>query len=155
MNIKEKVAEIQKGMGTLVKDSKAYNYKYVKLEQIQEKMNPLLEKHKLVLTQPLKVTDGRTILCTFLESFGDNEKAEAIESHIILPDNVKPQDMGSAITYYRRYSLLALFNLMTEDDDGKQAQDSRPIKVPYEKVADRKARVEATQKAKDAGEPPF
>ena len=33
--------------------------------------------------------------------------------------------------------------------------DSSPKKIPYEKVADRKARVEATQKAKDSGEEPF
>jgi len=37
------------------------------------------------------------------------------------------------------------------DNDG----DSSPKKIPYEKVADRKARVEATQKAKDNGEEPF
>jgi hypothetical protein len=119
----EKISKIQKEMGVLVKDTQAYNYKYVDLAQIQEKLNPLLEEHKLVLTQPLQIdSQGKTYLNTIINDLGSKEK---LESAIYLPDNVEPQKMGSAITYYRRYSLLSLLNLTTEDDDGASASNIR------------------------------
>lgn len=116
--MKEKIAKIQKEMGTLKRDTKAYNYNYATLNQIQEKLNPLLEEHNLLLTQPIRVTDKGNVLFTVIESKDDEE---AIEASILLPTDVKPQDMGSAITYYRRYSIVSLLNLEVEDDDGKQA----------------------------------
>jgi hypothetical protein len=39
----------------------------------------------------------------------------------------KAQDRGSEITYYRRYNLLALLDLKTEDDDGKKASTPAPV----------------------------
>lgn len=131
MNIKEKIAAVQKGMGALKKDTEAYNYKYVTLDQIQEKMNPLLEENGLLLTQPMcckakgeggEVVASATVLLTKIQ---DLESEEILESSILLPTNVKPQDLGSAITYFRRYSLLSLFNLVTEDDDGAKAQGGK------------------------------
>ena len=128
-NIKEKIAAVQKGMGALKKDTEAYNYKYVTLDQIQEKMNPLLEEQGLLLTQPLETVKmgdtGYTQLSTVLQ---DMESEEEVRTGIILPKDVKPQDMGSAITYFRRYSLLSLFNLVTEDDDGAKAQGAKAKK---------------------------
>jgi hypothetical protein len=38
-----------------------------------------------------------------------------------LPDLQDPQKMGSAVTYYRRYSIQSLFTLQAEDDDGEKA----------------------------------
>jgi len=125
-NIKEKIAAVQKGMGALKKDTEAYNYKYVTLDQIQEKMNPLLEKNGLLLTQPMSVSEGRTVLFTRLQTIDDDE---LIEACMLLPDSIKPQDLGSAISYFRRYSLLSLFNLVTEDDDGAKAQGAKAKKA--------------------------
>jgi hypothetical protein len=128
MKILEKISKIQKEMGVLVKDTQAYNYKYVDLAQIQEKLNPLLVENNLVLIQPLKIESGKTYLHTIVVDTTTDEK---LESAIYLPDNVEPQKMGSAVTYYRRYSLLSLFNLTTEDDDGASASQ----KVEVKKVA--------------------
>ena len=132
-NIKEKIAAVQKGMGALKKDTEAYNYKYVTLDQIQEKMNPLLEEQGLLLTQPMGVTTfGESSITTLYTEVLDIESDEKISSCMILPSNVKPQDLGSAITYFRRYSLLSLFNLVTEDDDGAKAQGTKSTKKPVE-----------------------
>jgi hypothetical protein len=45
-----------------------------------------------------------------------------IQSEVTLPDLQDPQKMGSAITYYRRYSLQSLFLLQAQDDDGEIAK---------------------------------
>ena len=43
-----------------------------------------------------------------------------------LPNLQDPQKLGSAITYFRRYTLQSLLGLQAEDDDGNKA--SAPIK---------------------------
>ena len=59
------------------------------------------------------------MVTTYIEDTGSNEE---IHSFLPLPQNVKPQDIGSAITYYKRYNLGMLFNLLfDEDDDGNRA----------------------------------
>ncbi len=51
-----------------------------------------------------------------------------VSCEIPLPADLTPQQTGSAITYFRRYGLVALLNLRTEpDDDGGQA--SRPART--------------------------
>lgn len=123
MKLSEKIATIQKEIGSFQRETEAFKYKYVTLDQIQEKLNPLLEKYKLLLTQPLACFIEQGGINTIATVVQDLESEEQIESNIALPSNVKPQDMGSAITYYRRYSITSLFNLVTvgEDDDGASA----------------------------------
>ena len=40
---------------------------------------------------------------------------------INLPEISDPQKLGSAITYFRRYTLQSLLALQAEDDDGNKA----------------------------------
>jgi len=40
----------------------------------------------------------------------------------IMPDNADPQKMGSSVTYFRRYSLVAIFMMEAKDDDGQSAK---------------------------------
>lgn len=113
----EKIQTIQKNIGKLTKDTKGFNYKYFDINQLLEKLQPLLEEQKLVVTQPIIDGKVRTVI-TDLESIGTDP---TIFSELELPKDVKPQDIGSAITYYRRYTLVSLLALEAEDDDGKSA----------------------------------
>ena len=56
----------------------------------------------------------------------DTETEQILESFIDLPATGTPQAMGSAITYYRRYTLQSLLSLMAEDDDGQKASAPQP-----------------------------
>jgi len=52
-----------------------------------------------------------------------------------LSGNLKAQDLGSEITYFRRYSLQSLLALQAEDDDGnlahgRTAQPQKPAPAP-------------------------
>ena len=118
----DKIGRIQDKIGTLVKDTKAYNYKYVDLNQILEKLQPLLREEGLILTQPIINGEVYTLIQTVEKDGG------ALQSSIKLPENVKPQDMGSAITYFRRYTLVSLLALSAEDDDGAKASAGLNVK---------------------------
>jgi len=107
----------------LERDTKWYNYKYATLDQIQDKLSPVLEKLKLLIVHKIENEQ----LVTYIY---DTETGESIHSGITMTTD-KAQDRGSEITYYRRYNLLALLDLKTEDDDWKKAQDSK--KSTYDK----------------------
>lgn len=68
------------------------------------------------------VEDGSVV--TRLVAY-DSPGDEHVHCAIALPPDLTPQQVGSAITYYRRYALVLLLNLLTEDDDGSSA--SRPV----------------------------
>jgi hypothetical protein len=55
-----------------------------------------------------------------------HESGEVLEGFFPVPNLNKPQDIGSAFTYARRYLLLALTGVAPtgEDDDGQKAQDA-------------------------------
>jgi hypothetical protein len=61
-----------------------------------------------------------------------------------LPQGVNPQNMGSAITYYRRYTLQSALSLQAVDDDGASASKSTPTKPPIsdERLTDALAAME-------------
>ena len=77
-------------------------------------MEPLLQINGLVLIQPIKEGKVQTVI-------QDIESGEFEYSELKLPELTDPQKLGSAITYYRRYTLQSLLGLQAEDDDGNKA----------------------------------
>ena len=82
----------------------------------------------LVLVQPLVVIDGKQLLRTEITDSEDG--AMLVSSNMILPDIADPQKLGSAITYFRRYSLQSLLSLEAEDDDGNATQHAPQAPKP-------------------------
>ena len=70
----------------------------------------------------------------------------SIESGIVLPELNDPQKLGSAITYYRRYTLQSLLALQAEDDDANLASN---------KVNAKSATTETELKWLNVGQPEF
>jgi hypothetical protein len=99
------------------KDNPYFKSKYADINNILELLFPLLEKEGLTISQPLTNMDGKPALKTIIAS-----DSEVLESTVPLPELQEAQKMGSAITYYRRYALVSVFGLATEeDDDGNKA----------------------------------
>ena len=73
---------------------------------------PILEKHNLLLLQP--ISEGSQY-----SKIVDVDNGECVESSLSLPIDLDAQKIGSAITYYRRYTLQSLLGLQAEDDDGE------------------------------------
>ena len=82
-----------------------------------EHVTPILHKHNLLLLQPIR--DGKQYSLIIDLDGG------TIESSLELPTNLDAQKIGTAITYYRRYTLQSLLGLQAEDDDGNSAISSK------------------------------
>jgi len=118
-NIYQKLFEVKKANISLQRDTKAFNYKYATLDQIQKKLWEELQKQWLIVIHTIIDNKVNTKIINV------DKSEEYIESEIEMT-TIKAQDKGSEITYFRRYNLLALLDLEVEDDDGKKAQDSKP-----------------------------
>ena len=117
--MENKLLQFQKAIGVIAKDSKNPHFKntYASLTQILSEVKPVLTNLGLVLLQPINNGKVGTIIID-----GTNVIAE---SWIDLPLNLQPQPLGSAITYFRRYTLSSLLALEIDDDDATMA--SKPI----------------------------
>ena len=117
--IYNKLFKVQKEIGVISKDTQNsfYKSKYFDINKLIQHVLPILQKHKLLLLQPIR--DNR-VFSLILDLDGG-----IIESSLELPANLDAQKIGSAITYYRRYTLQSLLALQSEDDDGNSAIPSK------------------------------
>lgn len=120
---KDEKAKIQ---GT-TKDGRAFDksYEYAGLDQVSEEVNPVLGRHGLSFTaRNVWNEHGAYVLEATLLHEGGEER----NGFWPLPDplRVGPKDLGSAMTYARRYLQMALTGTFPggEDDDGQKAQES-------------------------------
>lgn len=120
MDLYKKLHEFQCEVGAIAKDAKNPFFKsnYFDINSLIREIKPLLDKHRLVIQQPLTHVDGKPALKTVIL---DPDSESKIEEVVILPENGDPQKMGSIITYFRRYSLQSILLLQAEDDDGNRA----------------------------------
>ncbi|MFJ6416510.1 ERF family protein [Paeniglutamicibacter sp. NPDC091659] len=122
IQIAQAIIAIQKKLLPLVRSSEndEYGSKYTPLHVVMTQALKLLNKHKVGVMQPPTVIDGQAGLLTILV----HESGVSYQSATKLAlTKVDPQSHGSAITYLRRYSLMATLGLTSEedDDDGNKA----------------------------------
>lgn len=117
----QKLLKVKKEMGTVIKGSKNDHFKsrYADLNAYLEVVDPVLEANGLLLLQPLvSSVDGDKVVTTIL----DVDTGDKVESEMkLLSVKNTMQDLGSAVTYARRYTLSSLLGLGAEDDDGELA----------------------------------
>jgi len=110
------------------KSGGSYAYRYAALEDVLDTVRPVLAKHGLTITQTAsnQSADYLTISTAILHRSGQYIVFEPLA----LPNGRTAQEIGSAITYGRRYHLLACLGLAASDDDDGAAAAPRPqIKV--------------------------
>ena len=110
MKIYSKIHSIQKGL-VVHKDKRNEFLKnaYVTLDQIVEKLEPLLEKENLFMFH--NIVDRELVT-----HIVDIEGQEELVSHFPM-NATDPQKAGSEITYWKRYNLSAIFNIIADEDD--------------------------------------
>lgn len=115
-NINQKLFNLQQEIGTISKDAKNpfYKSKYFDINSLIKQLQPLLKNHRLLLLQPIE-EDMVVSKLICIDGTG------GVISALKLPEINDPQKLGSAITYYRRYTLGSLLGLQAEDDDGNAA----------------------------------
>lgn len=115
----------------------SYTYSYTDLASVLGYVRPILARHGLAVMQPV-TGDGNTVTVStvFLHRSGQERTFPGLP----MPAGRTPQETGSAITYARRYSLLAALGLATDDDDGKAAAKAAPTRAaPRAKAAPKAA----------------
>jgi len=110
------LANVKKEVGKLSKTetNPFFKSKYFDINSLIEQVEPLLEKNGLLLLQPIINNEVKSIIYHC-------ESELSVESSIQLTQFNDPQKLGSAITYYRRYTLQSLLGLQAEDDDANKA----------------------------------
>lgn len=109
------------------KDGQGYNYKYISLDQIFALVRPVLSKHGLVMSQDVgSIVVGDKVQTT-CETVIYHKSGEWISTGAMIVEpitNAKMsvmQNLGSAITYAKRYQLTAILGLSADvDNDAAQ-----------------------------------
>jgi len=122
-NLNKKMLEFQMKVSAIKKNKVNPHFKnsYSDINEILSEIKPLLSECKLFLSQPILDGFQYSIIT-------DVETGEQISSQIALPINLQPQPMGAAITYFRRYSLVTLLCLETEEDN--DGNNTTPPQTP-------------------------
>ena len=117
-------------------------YKYLNLATILKTIKPVFEKHGLAFSQRVtfdNTGEARQVIGT-VETiiFDDKEQMMACSYPFFVTGD--PQQVGSAITYARRYSLYAVLGIFPDkDDDGayaKQRYDTADRPISTEQYAE-------------------
>ncbi len=125
MNLYTKLQEVKKEIGAISKDSTNpfFKSRYFDINGLLKHTEPLLQKNNLLLLQPI-------IKGEVFSEIIDVESGESVVSSIPLPQMDDPQKLGSAVTYYRRYTLQSLLGLQAEDDDANAASEATRNRKP-------------------------
>lgn len=128
----EALIEVQKHLPKIVKGNKvnagAMRYSYADLTHVTEALMPVLTENGLAFIAMPTTSDHGPVLHYRLA----HESGENVEGAYPLPANVKSQELGSAITYARRYALCAVTGVapVGDDDDGARAQKAIKESAP-------------------------
>ena len=111
-----KLSEVKTKINPIKKTSTNpfFKSRFFDINELISNIEPLLEESRLLLLQPIKENKVFSIIYHI-------DSGESVESSLELPNLTDPQKLGSAITYYRRYTLQSLLGLQAEDDDGNKA----------------------------------
>lgn len=122
----ESLLKFQSEMPALIKNTQGYGYTYVDIGEILRVVQPLLAKYNMGVIQPLCEDGIKTVLYHTVSG-------EALESYTKIPQGVEMKGMnayqsyGSAITYFRRYSLSAMLGIISDKDEDARGEQVKSI----------------------------
>lgn len=138
-NLSNKFMKVLNEVPNFVTDETAQagkkTYKYLNLATILKTIKPVFEKHGLAFSQRVtfdNAGEARQVIGTVETIIFDSEEQMVACSYPFFVTG-DPQQVGSAITYARRYSLYAILGIFPDkDDDGAYAKQryetaDRPI----------------------------
>lgn len=125
--INELAAALAKAQGQMVaarKDSTNPHFKsqYADLASVWDAIRGPLSSNGLAVVQIASAGEGMAHIDTTLM----HSSGQSIGGRLSVASGTTAQQIGSAITYARRYALSALVGIAPDDDDGNAAQDAKP-----------------------------
>ena len=138
------LVKAQKAFGPALKTSTNPHFRsrYADLSAVVEAVIDALNDNGIALTQ--RIHPSETGVC--VETVFIHESGEVITSGPLHVPAAKqdPQGYGSALTYARRYSLMAACGVAPEDDDGNAATRRTAPAAPVIDITDHLSAIEAT-----------
>jgi len=150
-NIATALVKAQKAFGPALKTATNPHFRsrYADLAACVEAVMDGLNNNGIALVQQLTESDTGVIVETvFIHESGEMLNCGKLHVPAVKHD---PQGYGSALTYARRYSLMAACGIAPEDDDGNAAsrKEEKKSSVDDSVMADHLAALEATTSQDD------
>lgn len=153
-NVRAAIRAAKKEFAPVRKDAKNthYNQRYPTLDSVLSAIEPALDEQNVEILPSAEYdpAHGKTVLVTELHHVPSGESEFC---KIALPDLTDPQKVGSAITYYRRYSLGLKLNLIPEDDDDANKAAGKAAPKPAAAKPAQKAETKPQSKPADPNDP--
>ena len=109
-----------------------HHNKYADLADVWESLREHLKTNGFAVVQPARIVEGNRVeVETILFHTSGEFIAETLSA---LPNDQKPQSIGSCITYLRRYGIATLTGAVArdDDDDGEGAQGRDNNRLPQQ-----------------------
>jgi hypothetical protein len=120
--------KVQKEIKDLPKESKGFAHKYTTFDKLVQYLRPILAKHGISFIQmPCGENENVGVITLYMHTSGEYISSK-VETQIIQAQN-KYQSMGSAITYFKRYSLASFVGLASDEDTDGNVQ-KKEVKKP-------------------------
>jgi len=119
----EVLLKVQSEMPVVEKTTQAYNYKYAPIEHIWKEVANVLQTNGFAITNEV-TSEG-------LKTTAHHQLGELTSCIPFSTQALEPQKKGSELTYYRRYNLTAIFNIIVagEDDDAQSTKTATTTTV--------------------------
>ena len=137
--IAEAMRSIQEKLPAVGKDSEGYGYKYASLPEVTKKVYPLASEAGISISQILdeSVSGGPAMTTLLMHTSGEWISG----TYPLLEAGMKgvnsAQQFGAAITYARRYGLLAVLGIPVDDDDAACLNEKSPRDQKQENSRDK------------------
>ena len=126
--VMKKIFAIKSEVSNIVRNADGYKFKYPTLTIIKNEIDPLYEKHKLVIVPEIIDVEGNNY--TFKVHITDIESGENLDlSYVVKGDTQQQngvQSSGATMSYMQRYIPKFLFDLDFVDDDPDHKKNSSP-----------------------------
>jgi hypothetical protein len=133
-NLNELAAALSKAQGAM--EAATYNRvnphfknRYADLAAIWDAIRGPLSSNGLAVTQVTEIRERGFVLVTTLH----HASGQWLAGEYALPVGGRPQEVGSALTYARRYSLCGIVGIVADDDDDAEAANKIKASEPEPK----------------------
>ena len=129
------LAAAQINMGKALKQSSNPHFrsKYADLGSVMDACLPALNEHGIAVIQPTGEDEQGRFVETILIHGESGEQLSCRVPLIVSKNDM--QGYGSAVTYARRYGLMAMAGIAPEDDDGNAAAKAAPKQEPPKPIS--------------------
>lgn len=121
-------AQINMGKALKQSDNPHFRSKYADLGSVMDACLPALNEHGIAVIQPTGEDEQGRFVETILIHGESGEQLSCRVPLIVSKNDM--QGYGSAVTYARRYGLMAMAGIAPEDDDGNAAAKAAPKQEP-------------------------